>query len=449
MATQVMERPMEKLEEMSQKKPMKILVVGGGGREDALVVLISRSPMVSQVYCAPGNDRIGQRPKTHCLPKLKADDLLGLRDFAVSNRIDLTVVVPEAPLVAGIVDDFEAMGLKIVGPTKEAARLEGSKVFAKEFMERHKIPTADFMVFDNPERAQQYAIANLPCVIKPDGLTAGKGVIPCKTKGEIAIAIKRIMIDKKFKEAGNRVVVEEFLTGEEATFMVLTDGWEAIPLLATQDHKPVFDGDQGPNTGGMGAYAPAPVITKELEKRIMEEIIDPTLAGMRAEGRLYKGILYAGLMITPDGPKVLEFNCRFGDPELQPIVLLIESDIVPILMGIAEGRLPEEKIKWSEGAAVCVVMASKGYPGTPEIGKEIKGLEEVAKMENVEVFHAGTTRENGIWKTAGGRVLGVTAKAEGIPQAIDLVYQAVSKISWEGEHHRTDIAQKAMKIERF
>ena len=428
------------------KEQKKVLVIGSGGREDALVALISRSPLVSQIYCAPGNDGIGQRPKTHCLPKLKADDLWGLRDFAKRNKIDLTVVGPEAPLVAGIVDGFEAVGLKIVGPTKEAAQIEGSKVFAKEFMERHKIPTADFMVFDDPEKARKYATANLPCVIKADGLTGGKGAIPCKTEEEIALALKRIMIDKEFKESGNRVVVEEFLTGEEATFMVLTDGWNAIPLLSTQDHKPVFDGDQGPNTGGMGAYAPAPVITKELEKRIMAEIIEPTLDGMKAEGRPYKGCLYAGLIITPDGqPKVLEFNCRFGDPELQPLVLLMESDIVPILLGITEGRLPVERIKWVEGAAVCVVMTSKGYPGTPEIGKEIKGLAGVAKLEDVEVFHAGTKKENGLWKTDGGRVLGVTAKGKDIQAAIERVYQVVPKISWDGVHYRRDIGQKALK----
>jgi len=428
------------------KEQKKVLVIGSGGREDALVALISRSPLVSQIYCAPGNDGIGQRPKTHCLPKLKADDLWGLRDFAKRNKIDLTVVGPEAPLVAGIVDGFEAVGLKIVGPTKEAAQIEGSKVFAKEFMERHKIPTADFMVFDDPEKARKYATANLPCVIKADGLTGGKGAIPCKTEEEIALALKRIMIDKEFKESGNRVVVEEFLTGEEATFMVLTDGWNAIPLLSTQDHKPVFDGDQGPNTGGMGAYAPAPVITKELEKRIMAEIIEPTLDGMKAEGRPYKGCLYARLIITPDGqPKVLEFNCRFGDPELQPLVLLMESDIVPILLGITEGRLPVERIKWVEGAAVCVVMTSKGYPGTPEIGKEIKGLAGVAKLEDVEVFHAGTKKENGKILTAGGRVIGPTAMGKDIPEAIQRVYEAVTKISWSGEHHRPDIGKKALK----
>lgn len=431
------------------KDRMKVLVIGSGGREDALVTLISRSPLVSRVYCAPGNDGIGQRPKTHCLPKLKADDLWGLRDFVESNKIDLTVPGPEAPLVAGIVDGFEARSLKIVGPTKEAARLEGNKVFAKEFMARNGIPAADFMVFDDPEQATKYAIANLPCVIKADGLAAGKGVIPCKTEEEVVAAIKRIMIDKEFKESGDRVVVEEFLVGEEATFMVLTDGWTVIPLLATQDHKPVYDNDEGPNTGGMGAYAPAPVVTPGLAKVIMETIVEPTLDGMRKEGRPYKGILYVGLMIilTPEGPKpmVLEFNVRFGDPELQPLVPLLQSDIVPVLVAIAEGRLADEEVQWFDGAAICVVMTSGGYPGSYEPGKEIKGLDKVAGMEGVEVFHAGTRLENGLWKTNSGRVLGVTVRGKNIPTVIDRAYQEViPQITWEKVHYRQDIGRKAL-----
>jgi len=426
---------------------MKVLVIGGGGREDALVWKIGQSPLISEIYCAPGNAGISQRPKTKCLPKLKAADLWPLRDFAEGNHVDLTIVGPEAPLVAGIVDGFEAKKLKIVGPTRTAAQIEGSKVFAKEFMEKNEIPTADFMIFDDPERARKYAKANLPCVIKTDGLAAGKGSITCLNEETASDTIERMLVKKEFGDAGSRIIIEEFLKGEEATFKVLTDGWDVVPLLATQDHKPVFDGDRGPNTGGMGAYAPAPVITGELTKRIMEEIVDPTIGRMRAEGKPYKGCLYVGLMITLDGPKVLEFNCRFGDPELQPLVPLMKSDIVPILEGIAEGELPKEKIEWRDGAAVCVVMTSGGYPGEYETGKdkEIKGLDEVTEMKDVEVFHAGTTKENGVWKTAGGRVLGVTAVAAEIPEAIDLVYKAVSKISWDNEHHRTDIAQKALK----
>lgn len=429
---------------------IRVLVVGGEGREDALVYLISRSPLVSQVFCAPGNDNIAQWSKTRCLPFLRASnkmaDILALRNFAKENRIGLTVVGPEKPLIVGIVDRFEKVGLKIVGPNRAAARLEGSKVFAKKFMERYKIPTAGFMLFNDPEKARKYAMVNLPCVIKPDGLTAGKGVVLCHNEEDVAVAIKRIMIDKEeFKESGNWVVVEEFLTGEEATFMVLTDGWNIIPLLPTQDHKAVFDGDQGPNTGGMGAYAPVPAVTKELEERIIREIVEPTLRCMRSQGRIYRGILYVGLMITSDGPKVLEFNCRFGDPELQPLVLLMESDIVPIFMEIAEGKLTTKEIKWSEGSAICVEMCSRGYPGTPEIGRVIKGLNEVAKMEDVVVFHAGTVKKNGIWRTAGGRVLGVTAEANDIFKAKDLVYEAVSMIRWKEEHHRTDIGWRALQ----
>lgn len=427
---------------------MKVLVIGSGGREDALVALISRSPLVSQVYCAPGNDGIGQRPKAHCLPKLKADDLWGLRDFAKGNQIDLTVVGPEAPLVAGIVDGFEATGLKIVGPSKEAARLEGSKVFAKEFMERHDIPTAGFMVFDDTERARKYAKANLPCVIKADGLAAGKGVILCRNEEDIATALKRIMIDKEFKESGNRVVVEELLVGEEATFMVLTDSRTTIPLLATQDHKSVYDDDKGPNTGGMGAYAPAPVITEELSREIMETIVRPALEGMREEKIPYKGVLYVGLMIvnTQDGPKpmVLEFNVRFGDPELQPLVPLLQSDLVPVLMAIAEGRLNDKEIQWFNGAAVCVVMTSGGYPGDYQKNKVIHGLDKTARMEDVEVFHAGTRKEGDFWKTNSGRVLDVVVKGKDIAVAIDRVYQVVSEITWENVHYRKDIGKKAM-----
>ena len=425
----------------------KILVVGSGGREHALTWIVSKSPLVSKIYCAPGSAGIAKIAECVAIKAENDEGVQALADFAEENGIGLTIVGPEAPLVAGpgVVDEFTSRGLKIVGPTMAAAQLEASKVFAKEFMRRHNIPTADFECFDDPRRARTYAMANLPCAIKADGLAAGKGVILCHTEDDVKTAVRKIMIDKELGEAGKRVVVEKLLRGEEATVMVLTDGWDIIPLLATQDHKPVFNNDEGPNTGGMGAYAPAPVITPEMWKRIVEEIIKPTLEGMRKEGRLYKGVLYVGLMITPDGPKVLEFNVRFGDPELQPLALLMESDIVPILQGIADGRLPEEEIQWSEGAAVCIVMASQGYPGTPETNKEIKGLEEVAKMENVKVFHAGTKEENGVWKTVGGRVLGVTAKSVGISGAIGLACKAVAKISWEGEHHRTDIGRKALE----
>lgn len=422
---------------------MRILIIGGGGREDALVWKIGQSPLVSKIYCAPGNGGICLRQKTECLP-IKADDISGLADFAKKNKIDLTVVGPEAPLVAGISDLFEERGLKIFGPVKSAAQLEGSKVFAKNFMKKYGIPTADFENFDDREKAEEYALKNLPVVIKADGLASGKGVIICQTKDDVLKTIERLMIKKEFSESGNRIVAEKFLEGEETTFMVLTDGEGFITLLPTQDHKAVFDGDKGPNTGGMGAYAPAPIVDKELERKIIKEIVKPTLAGLKKEGLVYHGCLYFGLMICADGPKLLEFNCRFGDPELQPLVMLIEGDIVPILKEIAEGKLLTKEIKWKKGAAVCVIMASGGYPGEYETGKEIKGLEEASKMKDVVVFNAGVSRENGILKTVGGRVLGVTARAGGIKEAIDLAYQAVDKISFEGEHHRTDIGKKAL-----
>jgi len=423
----------------------KILVIGGGGREHALVWKIAQSPLVSKIFCAPGNAGIAH--SAECIA-IKPTEIQPLADFSERNGIDLTVVGPEVPLVAGIVDEFQRRDLRIIGPKKGAAEIEGNKAFAKRFMERNRIPTAPFMTFSGsygPEEPERYAKANLPCVIKANGLAAGKGAILCFSENDVSVAIERILVKKEFGDAGNWVVVEEFLEGEEATFKVFTDGLTAIPMPATQDHKPIFDGDKGPNTGGMGAYAPAPIISKELETEIMETIINPAIEGMLYGGRLYEGVLYAGLMITSDGPKVLEFNCRFGDPELQPIILLMESDIVPVLEAIADQRLSEVEIEWSKKTAVCVVMTSGGYPGEYETNKEIRGLDEVAKMEDVVVFHAGTRRDNGRIFTAGGRVLGVTALGNKIPEAVGLAYEAVSKISWEGEYHRTDIAQKALK----
>jgi len=427
-------------------KGLKVLIIGSGGREDALVYLAGKSSEVSMVYAAPGNAGIAQRPKTICLP-IKADNLAGLADFAQAKEIDLTIVGPEAPLVSGIVNGFETRKLRIVGPRASAARLEGSKVFAKNFMKRHKIPTAPFVVFSDQEvsLAKRYVSSSFPCVIKADGLASGKGVILCQTKEEAKLAIERIMVKKEFGEAGNRIVIEGLLKGEEATFMVLTDGNKAIPFLPTQDHKPVFDGDRGPNTGGMGAYAPAPVITQELQNEIMETIIYPVLEGIKKEGSVYKGVLYAGLMITINGPKVLEFNIRFGDPELQPLAMLLEDDIIPILLGVAEEKLLTDKIKWFNGAAVCVVMASEGYPGKPKIGTYIYGLDEANKMGNVRVFYAGVDNKNDNFVTADGRVLGVTARSrKGLATAISFAYTAVYTIAWIGEHHRKDIGQKAL-----
>jgi len=430
-------------------KKMKVLVVGSGGREDALVWKIGQSPLVSKIYCCPGNAGICLRQKTECL-SIKADEISALADLVKKNKIDLTVVGPEAPLVAGISDLFEEKGLKIFGPKKSGALLEESKVFAKNFMRKYKIPTANFETFDEPKKAREYAIKNLPVVIKADGLASGKGAIVCFARDDVLKAIERIMLKKEFGRSGEKVVVEKFLEGEEVTFMILTDGERFVALLPSQDYKTVFDGDKGPNTGGMGSYAPVPIVDEKLEEEILRKIVEPTLVGLKKEGRDYKGCLYFGLMLTSTGPKVLEFNCRFGDPELQPLVMLMESDIVPILKEIAEGKLSEKeikikiKIKWKKEAAVCVIMASGGYPGEYETGKEINGLEEASKLKEVVVFNAGVAKEGKILKTAGGRVLGVTARAQGIKEAIDLAYKGVAKISFAGEHHRTDIGKKAL-----
>jgi len=437
---------------------MKILVVGKGGREHALVWKIVQSPKVSKIFCAPGNAGIAQL--ADCV-KIKAGDVNNLVRFAEKEKIDLTVVGPEEPLYFGrIVNRFEERGLRIFGPNTAAASIEGSKILAKMFMRRYNIPTAGFEIFGDhsfskggAKEAIQYAKANIPCVIKFSGLADGKGVFPCVTEEQVLAAIDKIMVKREFNDQ-DAIVIEEFLKGEEVTFTILTDGSAIIHLLSTQDHKRLLDTDEDPNTGGMGAYAPVPMITPELERKIIETIVKPTLNGMREEGWGYKGVLYVGLILTQDGPKVLEFNCRFGDPELQPLVLLMENDIVPILMAIAEGNLakgygdsPEGRFRWADAAAVCVVMASQGYGHTkdPEVGKEIKGLDVVSKMKDVVVFHAGTIKDGNTWKTAGGRVLGVTAKAKNLPEAIKLDYAVVSQLSWDGEHHRTDIARRALK----
>lgn len=428
---------------------MKVLVVGKGGREHALVWKIAQSPLVSEVFCAPGNTGIAQLAE--CV-SIDANNVEGLIEFVEEKTVDLTVVGPEEPLFFGRIEDrFRQHGLRIFGPNPTAASIEASKLQAKLFMQRHNIPTADFMIFGQnlfsaggAEEATKHAISNLPRVIKANGLAAGKGVFLCFTEAQVLAAIDKIMIRREFNDRDS-VVIEELLKGQEITFTVLTDGNTVIPLLSTQDHKPLLDDDEGPNTGGMGAYAPVPFVTQTLQREILETILYPTLKGLREEGWGYRGVLYAGLMITKEGPKVLEFNCRFGDPETQPLLLLMESDIVPILKQIADGSLSEEKLQWSAGAAVCVVMTSRGYPDNPELGKEIAGLEAVEEMKGVIAFHAGTSRENGIWKTAGGRVLGITAEAKDIPTAIQLVNTAVSKVSWDGEHHRTDIGRKALR----
>ena len=429
---------------------MEVLVVGSGGREHALVWKIAQNKKVSKIYCAPGNAGTAQLAENL---SIKADDVNGLLKFAKKNKIDLTVVGPEIPLVLGIVDEFTKADLKIFGPNKAAAQIEGSKVFSKNFMVKYDIPTAQAGLFSNVKKAVAYLDeVGAPVVVKADGLAAGKGVLICQTKAEALSAIKQVMEDKEFGEAGNNVVIEEFLVGEEASIIAITDGETVIPLASSQDHKRVADNDQGLNTGGMGAYSPAPIVTDHLMAEIDEKVLQPFVAGMKAEGIVYKGVIYAGVMVTKKGPKVLEFNCRFGDPETQPIMMRMTSDIVSIFMAAADGKLADKTIEWSDKAAVCVVLASGGYPGKYEKGIPIIGLDNVPQLDNVEVFHSGTkfiapsTSHLAQAVTAGGRVLGVTALGDGIKLAIKKAYQAVDLIRFKGMHYRKDIGKKAMKF---
>jgi phosphoribosylamine--glycine ligase len=416
-----------------------ILVVGSGGREHALVWKLKQSKHVDNVYCAPGNAGIAQIAK---IVDIKAEDINSLADFAEKNKIDLTIVGPEAPLVMGIVDEFEKRNLRIFGPNKIAAQLEGSKVFAKQFMKENKIPTADFRIFDNSEEAKEYVNnRNVPMVVKADGLAAGKGVIVCKSNKEAIDAIDKIMVEKKFGDSGNKIIIEDFLRGEEASILAVTDGKDFVTLLPSQDHKPILDGDKGENTGGIGAYTPTPIIDDEMSERIKKEVLKPTINGMLRNP--FKGCLYAGLMITEEGPKVLEFNCRFGDPEVQPVLSLLETDFYEILEASINKNIDSIEIKNKDGAACCVVMVSGGYPGNYEKGKIIYGLEKIPK--NVFVFHAGTTIKDGNIVTNGGRVLGVTGIGKDIQSAIKTAYDGVKCISWENEYHRSDIGHKALK----
>jgi len=421
---------------------MKVLLVGSGGREHALAWKLSQSPLVDRLFIAPGNPGTAMHGGNVAIP---AEDIEGLKAFALREKIDFTVIGPELPLTLGITDAFNAAGLKVFGPTRAAAELEGSKAFSKELMVRYKVPTAFYKRFDESGPAKSYIETHKPpFVVKADGLAAGKGVIICQTAQEAVEAVDLIMTEKAFGSAGKRIIIEEFLTGEEASFLAITDGTTVEPLAPAQDHKAIFDNDMGPNTGGMGAYSPAPVVTPALQKKIMETVMVPVVNAMKADGRPYKGVLYAGLMMTKNGPRVLEFNCRFGDPETQPILMRMESDIVPILVAASEGTLHEVKIKWKQEAAVCVVMAANGYPGNYLKGSEIHGLEEAAKLNDTMVFHAGTAVKDGKVVTAGGRVLGVTALGPTIKDAIENAYRAVGKISWEGAQYRRDIGKKAL-----
>ncbi|SHK29141.1 phosphoribosylamine--glycine ligase [Desulforamulus aeronauticus] len=419
---------------------MKVLVVGGGGREHALVWKLRQSPKVKEIFCAPGNVGIAQMAT--CV-NIQAEDVPGLLTFAQQEQIDLTVVGPEIPLTNGIVDIFQQQGLKIFGPSRAAAEIEGSKALAKDIMAKYNIPSARYATFDTAKEARAYVKQyGAPCVIKADGLAAGKGVIVAMDEETALAAVDFIMAERAFGQAGDRVVIEEFLEGEEVSVLAFVDGQTIVPLVSSQDHKRVGDQDTGPNTGGMGAYAPAPVYTPELAEAVERDILYPTVKALAAEGRPYRGVLYAGLMVTPTGPKVLEFNARFGDPETQPVLSLLETDLVDIIEAILQGRLAEQSVQWKDGAAVCVVMAAAGYPGSYEKGQEITGFEKVP--EGVVVFHAGTTSREGQVVTAGGRVLGVTTTGKDIQEAIKRVYQGVESIHFAGAHYRKDIGQKAV-----
>ena len=421
---------------------MKILVVGGGGREHALVWKIAQSPLVKKIYCAPGNPGIAGLAE--CLP-IKADEIGKLLEFARAEKIDLTVVGPEQPLSLGIVDVFEDHGLKVFGPSKDAALIEGSKAFSKDLMRKYDVPTAAYGVFTEIAAAEEFIDrTGIPIVVKADGLAAGKGVIIAQTREEAVGAVRDMLSGNAFGSAGSRVVIEEFLSGEEASFLAITDGVNIIPLASAQDHKAVFDNDLGPNTGGMGAYSPAPVVTESVHEIAMAQVLRRTVDGMVAEGRPYRGVLYAGLMIKDGIVKTLEFNARFGDPECQPLLMRMKSDIVPLLLAVANGDISGMEIEWHDKAAVCVVMAAEGYPGDYRRGDVIEGLDKAAGLEDVYVFHAGTALKDGRCVTNGGRVLGVSAVGSTVEQAIATAYQAVGAISWPGVHFRRDIGRKAI-----
>lgn len=424
---------------------MRILLIGGGGREHALAWKLAQSDKVEKIFAAPGNPGIAMLKKCSCID-LKLDDLEKVADYAEEESIDLTVVGPEATLVAGIADVFKRRGLPVFGPSKAAAQLEGSKAFSKELMAKYNIPTAFFKICEDMETAKAYVKEKgAPIVVKADGLAAGKGVVVAMTEEEALEAIEEMMGEHKFGNAGARVVLEEYMEGEEASLLAFTDGKTVVPMLAAQDHKRIFDNDQGPNTGGMGTYAPAPVMTDILRLKATERILKPVVAAMAKEGTPYQGCLYAGLMIKDDVIKVVEFNCRFGDPETQVVLPLLESDLAEIMLACATGTLAQADVAWSDKAAVCVVMASGGYPESYETGKVVTGLAEADAQENTVVFHAGTKNAAGSIVTAGGRVLGVTAVDDNIRAARDRAYAAVENIKFDGAFYRKDIAWRALK----
>jgi len=422
---------------------MKVLVIGSGGREHTLVWKITQSPKVSQIYCAPGNAGISKLAQ--CI-NIDADNIEKLANFAKKEKIDLTVVGPELPLSRGIVNEFSEQGLRIFGPSKEATEIESSKVFSKYLMKKYNIPTANYEVFKNSEKAFNYIKQQaFPLVIKADGLAAGKGVFIVKNMVQARDALDTLMEEKKFGEAGRQVIIEEFLEGEEVSILAFSDGRNVVPMVSSQDHKKIYDNNQGPNTGGMGAYSPVPFYNPKSEEIVLQKILIPVIEGLQKESREYKGVIYAGIILTKDGPKVLEFNARFGDPETQVVLPRLKTDLIDILNAVIEETLHEINIEWEDNAAVCVVMASGGYPGKYQKGKAISGLERLGKMKDIIVFHAGTKLQDNKVITSGGRVLGITAWDETISKAKERVYKGVKEIYFEDMYYRKDIAAKAIK----
>ena len=422
---------------------MRILVVGSGGREHALLWKLSQSPEVTKLFCAPGNGGISELAE---LVDVGTEDVEGLAEFAEGKDIDLTIVGPESALAKGVVDLFEKRGLRIFGPTKAAARLESSKAFAKNLMKKYHIPTGQFAIFDDPQAARAYVRQlGVPIVVKADGLCGGKGTIVANTLSEALGAIDLLMEDRIFKQAGERIVVEERLVGEEVSFIVITDGITALPLVPAQDHKRLHDGDKGPNTGGMGAYAPAPIIDEAMSRQVMEQIILPTIRALSSEGIRFTGVLYAGLMMTGDGPKVLEYNVRFGDPEIQAVLPLLASDLIPLIDDAVEGRLSAGACEWLPGSCVCVVLASGGYPGDFAIGKDIRGLESLRGRRDLLIFHAGTKKDKERYLSWGGRVLNVVSRGADLETAVKGAYDAIGAIEWQHMHYRKDIGYRALK----
>lgn len=421
---------------------MKVLVIGSGGREHALVWKISQSGKVDKIYCAPGNAGISELAE--CIP-VKAENIAELKKIALDLNVDLTIVGPEAPLAFGIVDEFKKDDLRIFGPTKAAARLESSKIFAKEIMKKYNVPTGDFVGFTDEKSAIKYLQdSNFPIVVKADGLAAGKGVVVASEFGEAEEAVHRMLVEREFGEASSKIIIEECLAGQEASILAFSDGRHFVLMQSAQDHKRIFDNDMGPNTGGMGAYSPAPVVTEAVLKEVKEKVFRRVIDGMAKEGTPFVGVLYAGLMLTKDGPKVLEFNVRFGDPETQAILPRLKTDLVDIIEHVISGKLDKIKIEWDRRAAVCVVLASKGYPGDYEKGKVITGLDETKDLKDAVVFHAGTSLKDGKIVTSGGRVLGVTALADTIESAINRAYTVVHMVKFDGMHYRSDIGRKAL-----